>query len=350
MPFIHFHISSIPDSSNPPCQEMSLPSHLLSVYRDYLQTRYHSQESISSSQWPPVPVTKVFKLAMIQKEKLPRGEINTEFIKLSITGKVDDILQQKTQIHLENIFSRLWRKAKICTNWRSSWIGKEHTCSAHLSGVGRREVVSRVQCYLSLVRLRDPIHYKHQDSSRPTSLCQQNNGRWNRGYNNLNAYGKGVLWVLDGWDELPPDLPSDSIINKLIQPDKFRENPLLKSSVIITSRPSSSAELHPLVSSRVEVLGFTPHELEQYFRECLRGESKAVQTLLERIRENPVVEGSCYLPLECCHCGPCVPIWRPLTAHIQPWNIHSCCSKLSQSDTFKTSWKKRTFQWETSNI
>ena len=45
------------------------------------------------------------------------------------------------------------------------------------------------------------------------------------------------------------------------------------------------------------MLGFTPHELEQYFRECLKGDSGAVQILLERIRNNPVVEGSCYLPL-----------------------------------------------------
>ena len=109
--------------------------------------------------------------------------------------------------------------------------------------------------------------------------------------------GERTLWVLDGWDELPSDLPSESIIHKLIHPTKFRESPLLKSSAIVTSRLSSSAELHPLVSSRVEVLGFTPHELEQYFRECLNGDSVAVQNLLERIRENPVVEGSCYLPL-----------------------------------------------------
>ena len=104
--------------------------------------------------------------------------------------------------------------------------------------------------------------------------------------------GRGVLWVLDGWDELPSHLP---IIQKLIQP--FRGSPLQQSAIIVTSRPSSSAELHPLVSSRVEVLGFTPHELEQFFRECLKGDTRAVKTLLERIRENPVVEGSCYLPL-----------------------------------------------------
>ena len=41
--------------------------------------------------------------------------------------------------------------------------------------------------------------------------------------------GEGVLWVLDGWDELPPDLPSDSIINKLIQPDNVSRKPFTSS-------------------------------------------------------------------------------------------------------------------------
>ena len=110
-----------------------------------------------------------------------------------------------------------------------------------------------------LVRLRDPLIGKAKTvadllpcvdkamaSEAETAIKAQN--------------GAGVLWVLDGWDELPSDLPSDSIINKLIQPTMFQESPLVKSSVIITSRPLSSAELHPLVSSRVKVLGFTPHE------------------------------------------------------------------------------------------
>ena len=117
------------------------------------------------------------------------------------------------------------------------------------------------------------------------------------GVNMIAADGEGVLWILDGWDELPSDLPSDSIIYKLMQPYKFQESPLLNSSVIVTSRPSSSAELRPLVSTRVEVLGFTSHELEQYFKECLKDNLSALQTLLERIRENPAVESSCYLPL-----------------------------------------------------
>ena len=67
--------------------------------------------------------------------------------------------------------------------------------------------------------------------------------------------------------------------------------------MIVTSRPISSGELHPHVSSRVEIIGFTPEELTHYFNECLSGDSVAVEQLLERVRENPVVESSCYLPL-----------------------------------------------------
>ena len=79
----------------------------LSQYRDYLKTRYEPQQLISSTQWPPLAVNKVFKLAMIRKEEVQRGRIDDEFIRLTITGKVDDILHKKTPVDLDNIFFRL---------------------------------------------------------------------------------------------------------------------------------------------------------------------------------------------------------------------------------------------------
>ena len=67
--------------------------------------------------------------------------------------------------------------------------------------------------------------------------------------------------------------------------------------MIVTSRPISSGDICELVSSRIEVLGFTREEQRQYFTECLKGDTKAVDTLTERLSENPGIEGSCYLPL-----------------------------------------------------
>ena len=232
---------------------------------------------------------------MIRKEKIQRGRVDDEFIRLTITGKVDDILQKKTPIDLDNIFSDCDRKRKLVLLEGAPGSGKS-TLTLHICQEWAEGKLFQDYDIVVLVRLRDPLIGKARTVADLLPCVDE--AMASEAETAIKAqYGAGVLWVLDGWDELPSDLPSDSIINKLIQPRMFKKSPLVKSSVIIASRPSSSAELRPLVSSRVEVLGFTPHELEQYFRECLKGDSGAVQTLLERIRNNPVVEGSCYLPL-----------------------------------------------------
>ena len=232
---------------------------------------------------------------MIRKEKIQRGRVDNEFIQMTITGKVDDILQQKIPVELENIFSDCDRKRKVVLLEGAPGSGKSTLC-LHICQEWAEGKLFQEYDIVVLVRLRDPLIEKAKTVADLLPCVDK--AMANEAETAIKAqYGAGVLWVLDGWDELPSDLPSDFIINKLIQPGMFQESPLVKSSVIIASRPSSSAELHPLMSSRVEVLGFTPHELEQYFQECLKEDSGAVQTLLERIRENPVVEGSCYLPL-----------------------------------------------------
>ena len=232
---------------------------------------------------------------MIRKEEIQRGRIDDEFIRLTITGKVDDILHKKTPVDLENIFSECDRRRKLVLIEGAPGSGKSTLC-LHICQEWAEGKLFQEYDIVVLVRLRDPLIGKAKTVADLLPCVDK--AMASEAETAIKAqYGAGVLWILDGWDELSSDLPSDSIINKLIQPRMFQESPLVKSSVIIASRPSSSAELHPLVSSRVEVLGFTPHELEQYFRECLKGDSGAVQTLLERIRENPIVEGSCYLPL-----------------------------------------------------
>ncbi len=267
----------------------------LFLYRDYLQSRYRAQTHSSATQWPPNSTNKVFKLAMIQKEKIQRGKIDDEFVRLTITGKIDDILLQKTPVELINIFSKNGEKRKFVLIEGAPGSGKStlalHICQKWAEGKLFQEFDITV-----LVRLRDPLI---KDASIIEKLlpCRNVAMASQIGTEISETDGKGVLWVLDGWDELPSDLPPNSIINKLIRPGMLQESSLHESAVIVTSRPSSSAELHPLVSSRVEVLGFTPLQLEQYFTECLNGDSQAMQTLLDRIRENPVVEGSCYLPL-----------------------------------------------------
>ena len=108
----------------------------------------------------------------------------------------------------------------------------------------------------------------------------------------------------------------------IILPDK---SPITKSSVIVTSRPISSGKLSELVSSRIEVLGFTWEEQRQYFTDCLKGDTKAVDTLIERLNENPAMEGSCYLPLNAS-----IVVHLYLSDGSLPHTIHGIFSSLVQ--------------------
>ena len=267
----------------------------LSSYRDYLRSRYKALVRTSSTQWPPVPTTKVIKLAMIKKEKIQRGRIDDEFVRMSITGKVDDILHSKTPVDLDNIFSDSEDGRKVILIEGAPGSGKS-TLSLHICQEWAKGEIFQQYDVVILVKLRDPHVQKAITISDLVPQVSKSKADQVEA-DMISNYGKGVLWVLDGWDELSADFPPDSIIHKLINPGTFHDCPLHECDVIVTSRPVSSATLHPLVSARVEVLGFTPDELKQYFTECLKGDSKAVQSLLDRIRENPVVEGSCYLPL-----------------------------------------------------
>ena len=282
-------------TSCPLSRERVLLNHKLSSYRDYLQSRYKTQVSTSATQWPPVPTKKILKLAMIQREEIQRGRIDDEFVRLTITGKIDDILLKKTPVNLTNIFSEIEDTRNFVLIEGAPGSGKS-TLALHICREWAKGKLFQEFDIAILVRLRDPLVREAKTITDILPCIDMAMANETEAVIK-SLYGKGVLWVLDGWDELPSDLPRDSIINKLIRPDMSQESPLHESAVILTSRPSSSAELHPLVSSRVEVLGFTSHELEQYFTKCLQGDSQAVRTLLERIRENPVVEGSCYLPL-----------------------------------------------------
>lgn len=68
------------------------------IYNDLTPTR------TSPSQWPPPATKEFFRLAMIKEEAVKRGQIEDIFVQMTITGKVDDILQNKVEIKLENIF------------------------------------------------------------------------------------------------------------------------------------------------------------------------------------------------------------------------------------------------------
>ena len=211
-------------------------------------------------------------------------------VRKTITGKMEDILQHKLPIELKDVFKKTDNKRKRVLIEGAPGCGKS-TLSLDICHQWTDGELFQEYKLVILVRLREPVV---QGAKTIADMLPRQDEAMGKEIETLitASNGEGILFVIDGWDELSRTVPGYSVIQRLL------EGTLLPAcSVIITSRPTSSANIHKFVSSRIEVLGFTRNELQQYFISCLENDAKAANTLLERIQENPAVAGSCYLPL-----------------------------------------------------
>ena len=250
---------------------------------------------VSANKWLPSPTQKIFNLAIIKKEKIQRGRVDDEFVHKTIRGQVDDILLEKSPIELKDIFRNIKGERKVILIDGAPGSGKS-TLTVHICQQwGRGELFNEFTIVI-LVQLRDP-RVQSAQSIADLLPCESHSVAKEVAAEIMAVKGSGVLWILDGFDELPSHLQKGSIISTLIRPNLYQENPLSRTAVMITSRPISSGDLCPVVSSRIEVLGFTAEEQRLFFTECLNNDTKAVEALMERLSSNPAMEGSCYLPL-----------------------------------------------------
>ena len=259
-------------------------------YTAYVKSLYiiKSQACSFDDQWPPSVTKRVFRLAMIMAKQVKRKNIEDDFVRKTITGKVDDILREKIPIELKDVFKKIEKdkKRKVLIEGAPG-CGKS-TLSLHICYQWTNGQLFQEYRMVILVRLREQAV---QNAKNIADLLPRRNETMALEVEKelVACDGKGVLFVLDGWDELPQSAPGHSVIRDILNDTKL--------DVIITSRPTSSMSLHEVVESRIEILGFTKDELEQYFAGCLDNDTKNVETLQQRIQENPLVAGSCYLPL-----------------------------------------------------
>ena len=275
-----------------------LTQHELDWYGSYLKKQYVEvlfTQQVSANKWLPSPTQKIFNLAIIKKEKIQRGRIDDEFVHKTIRGQVDDILLEKSPIELKDMFKNIEGERKLILIDGAPGSGKS-TLTVHICQQWGREELFNEFTIVILVQLRDP---RVQSAQSITDLlpCESRSIAEEVAAEIMAVKGSGILWILDGFDELPSHLQKDSIISTLIRPKFYQKNPLPKTAVIVTSRPISSGDLCTVVSSRIEVLGFTAEEQRLFFTECLNNDTKAVEALMERLSSNPAMEGSCYLPL-----------------------------------------------------
>ena len=263
-------------------------------YAEYLKSKYRTtRPPVLSLQWPPPPTRTVINLALIKKSPYEYGP-NEELVRLLQRGQVSEAAERHYEIKLSNLMTADDELRKVILIEGAPGSGKStlawYICQQWEKGelFTEYEVVVFVQLrdlgIKSASTLAEILPVEHSDRAPAIASLLTRSGKW----------GSGVLVVLDGWDELQPDGPLRSFLMQLIViPDSLNMH---NSSLIVTSRPVTSGQLQPHATSRVEVLGFKPDEVQEYFKSCFK-DQKILADFCEQLKERPVIEASSFLPL-----------------------------------------------------
>jgi len=107
--------------------------------------------------------------------------------------------------------------------------------------------------------------------------------------------GEDVLFILDGWDELPHEKrKKNSFLSQVILGRVCR-----KCSVLVTSRPSASVWLRRLsiVYRHVEIFGFTENQIRECATQAFPVQSELVEKFMVLFHIYDDIRRFCYIPL-----------------------------------------------------
>ena len=264
----------------------------LQPYVNHIRSVYKTEKPSFIQQWPPLPSYKYISLAMKQPMTRQFGT-DREHRTLLVHGKVSDVMGRR--VGIEDILDLNHKHRKVILIEGPPGAGKSVLAWTICQKWEAGELFNEYDIFL-LVQLREP-NVQMAQTLADIVPCRDKTMAHKIANRIEELSGKGTVFVLDGWDELPTDLQQTSFFRDLVE--HSHKISLHESSVIITSRPISSNDLHSLVSSRIEIVGFTPEKAEEFFKESLKEDPDpdALRKLKDQLKDSPAIESTCYLPL-----------------------------------------------------
>ena len=101
--------------------------------------------------------------------------------------------------------------------------------------------------------------------------------------------GRGVLVLLEGWDERPSNSP---FLDRVIDGQD-----LPASSVLITSRHAAAKTLYRKVDRRIEIAPFSPEQREQFMRSYFGSDNEKSDSLIAFLSQRPDLTNLCSYPM-----------------------------------------------------
>ena len=265
-------------------------SSAISHYHTYLKYVYGNSPISPNTKWPPSPGREFISLAVVEGESC-----RDEYIGHTLQGNVKQVLHSRREIFIDQILEPVkgQNKPRLVLMEGAPGIGKS-TLAWELCR--KWEELSCMQQYSLVVLLRLREEEVQNIGNISQLFCQyESRHKMSLVEEVSESQGSGVLFILDGFDELPKTLQKKGFLLTLL-----KGHVLPASTVLVTSRPSATAQLLTSCSPKhIEILGFTQESVEAYASSIFSSEPEKLEKFLDSISasENPAINSLMYVPL-----------------------------------------------------
>ena len=238
---------------------------------------------------------KYINLALVQKEDITKPEAY-QFTRATIHGNIDDIKQSKRATDIDQIAQLPDDSQPKCILVEGApGVGKSTFAWKLCRKWGKGKLLQQYQLVV-LLRLRDRSVRNAKDISDLFQYCDPQIQQ--AAVEKIKrTWGKGVLLLLEGYDELSEKLRTESSVFL----DVITGSELPEATVLITSRPWASEflrrECKENISQHIEILGFTKENIQSYLKSTIPNDPSLLADLKKYISCYPHIGSLMYIPL-----------------------------------------------------
>jgi len=103
--------------------------------------------------------------------------------------------------------------------------------------------------------------------------------------------GKSLLFLFDGYDEIPECLRDNSMISEILN-----RSILPLCGIVVSSRPHASVTIREQATVKVDILGFTEEEQHNYIERSLKEKPQSIEKLTSYLKDHPAISNLCLVP------------------------------------------------------
>ena len=311
-----------------PAKKHPLPEPLL---EKYLRAYYSKGSESQKDDWPPSFHIEYVNLVLVQQKKMPLAKARAKkAISLSVHGQIEHISGQR--VGLNDILTSDDDRVTIVNGGPGA--GKTTLAKKLRKEWAGQQLLTKFRLTL-YIPLREPIV---RLSENVNDILNYFGERCNEADRELikSEEGAGVLFILDGWDELRLSCRGE----QQFFPRLISGNIMPGSKVMVLSRPGASIDILRHADQVIEVLGFTRDQVKKYIHMYFADEDEGASKLISDLERYPNVASTCYVPINLaivCHVYHALDFNLPLTiTEVYQWFIiHTVMRYLKKKETIE---------------